>query len=322
MKQPFFPNERPSVLHNFCGLCVRMSTEKYGRVRSQPQPQTAGITHNKNTPLFFESEGERGGERKLSFPVKRKFPFPPAQPAFTLIELLVVIAIIAILAAMLMPALQQARERSKTANCVSQLKQIGQALFTYTTEFDDTYPWFSYTSHRWALYCYQKYIPTRKMWKCPSAGFNNIYMNGSEDVTSCRIENIESRFINYMTYGYNYLGFGSTRATGQALNANIPYSVKVSQVRNPSIKIFLGDITRNNADGTPALEKQAGCNLWYQPTSTSWSSFHNRHSNYSANVGYADGHVNNEHDPRFRYFEINGSQDISTKRHWMACTVK
>ncbi|MBR7103840.1 MAG: hypothetical protein IKC65_02760, partial [Lentisphaeria bacterium] len=228
----------------------------------------------------------------------------------------------AILAAMLMPALQQARERSKTANCVSQLKQIGQALFTYTTEFDDTYPWFSYTSHRWALYCYQKYIPTRKMWKCPSAGFNNIYMSGSEDVTSCRIENIESRFINYMTYGYNYVGFGSTRATGQTLNANIPYSVKVSQVRNPSIKIFLGDITRNNADGTPALEKQAGCNLWYQPTSTSWSSFHNRHSNYSANVGYADGHVNNEHDPRFRYFEINGSQDTSTKRHWMACTVK
>lgn len=59
---------------------------------------------------------------------------------FTLIELLVVIAIIAILAAMLLPALQSARERGRRGSCISNLKQMGTALMQYAQDNREKMP--------------------------------------------------------------------------------------------------------------------------------------------------------------------------------------
>src|SRR5258707_10060223 len=56
---------------------------------------------------------------------------------FTLIELLVVIAIIAILAAILFPVFAQAREKARSASCMSNIKQQGTSALMYAQDYDE-----------------------------------------------------------------------------------------------------------------------------------------------------------------------------------------
>jgi len=70
-----------------------------------------------------------------------------ARAAFTLVELLVVIAIIGILVALLLPAIQAARESARKAQCLSQIRQLGLAVLNYETAMKRFPPSVDYGSY-------------------------------------------------------------------------------------------------------------------------------------------------------------------------------
>ena len=83
--------------------------------------------------------------------------------AFTLVELLVVIAVIGILLALLLPALRRAREKARSAKCMTNMRNVGQAFHQYTINSDDYMP-ISY----WSLQIWP-YLKNHDVLWCPSA---------------------------------------------------------------------------------------------------------------------------------------------------------
>src|SRR3954447_14569446 len=67
---------------------------------------------------------------------KRKYEMQKSRRGFTLVELLVVIAIIGVLVALLLPAVQAAREASRRSKCQNSLKQIALSLHNYESTFN------------------------------------------------------------------------------------------------------------------------------------------------------------------------------------------
>ena len=148
---------------------------------------------------------------------------------FTLIELLVVIAIIAILAAILLPALQSARERAKSTSCISNLNQMGKIAQTYFNDHRNFYPvgkpdWVKINDLYSSNYIYNfykgKYIGKGAVdnsgepaARCPSIPLNRGKTGGTELITIPQV------------YGAQYVhnGIGNTSGIGEiGYYTNVP----------------------------------------------------------------------------------------------------
>ena len=149
--------------------------------------------------------------------------------AFTLVELLVVIAIIAILMAILLPALRAAREKARSIKCLTNTRNLGQAFYQYTIEYDERMPNLS-----WVIVTWPYYKNFEVLW-CPSA------------TEAAKVEG-DPLWAYYQYFSYSYNSHGWDPPT---MGLDMGYSTEnryknIADVKNAAEMVA---ITDSNCDG-------------------------------------------------------------------------
>lgn len=189
---------------------------------------------------------------------------------FTLVEILIVVGILALLAGLIFPVFSRARDSARTANCASNLKQIGLAFKLYVGDNRGFHPP-AIVVYRpdcgWAEQIYP-YAKSTAIFSCPSDEFGEFRVGCPPTTIDAPLPKWDG------SYSLNFLPARKT--------------FNEARIRNPSATILFCD-GRGGMNSFSSEEDNTFSN-GVPISPRDFSNLGNRH-NYGSNVAYADGHV-------------------------------
>ena len=259
--------------------------------------------------------------------------------SFTLIELLVVIAIIAILAAMLLPALNSAREKAREISCLSNLKQYTVALEFYIDSSKEYFPWRynqygNYTGAYRGMFGDMNLIPYRHVKgtgmytdvvRCPNRKWQQT---NSSRYDGGRYYDYNGTYtMNCVTADWAGYGLGRSFGTGTYATTTAGFGCKKQQIKKPSDFVVFAE------KGDPA---DFGRTSFSCHNFSSWAQFHSIvnpmsvstdtivvdltvHAKKSSNYLFADGHARqwNFREVKWLYFRLKDPGGGNDNRGYM-----